>query len=153
MAKSNKRKQDNRILIVLIAILLICFIVIGYLFYTYFYAGASGSKYGDRLDGIESYSLSSTLSDDIKKIYDSEKSVGNVNVNVQGRVIYINIDFVESIKIETAQSIAVKSLDAIGSSNLTFYEIQYILNYTGSEENENFPIFGSKGVNSLKVVW
>ena len=33
------------------------------------------------------------------------------------------------------------------------YEVQYILTYSGEEENNNFPVFGSKNASSLKVVW
>ena len=48
-----RHNQDNRVLWVLLGILVICFLAIGILFYRYFYAGTSSSKYGERLDGIE----------------------------------------------------------------------------------------------------
>jgi len=152
MAKKN-RGQDSKILLILIGILVVCLFMIAFLFYKYFYAGTSGTKYGDRLDGIENYVLKDTLVDDIKALYTSEDSVGEITVNNEGKIIYINMDFTKSIKVATAQSLAVKSLEAIGEENLTYYEIQYILTYSGEEENENFPIFGSKNANSLKVVW
>ena len=145
-----KNKQDNIILLVLIGILLVCFIAICLLFYKYFYAGISDTKYGDRLDGIEKYVLSTSLQDDIKSIYADTKSVGEVKVNVEGKIIYINIDFVESIKVADAQSLAIKALDKVGEENLTFYEVQFLLTCSDSE---NFPIFGSKNANRLKVVW
>ena len=145
-----KNKQDNIILLVLIGILLVCFIAICVLFYKYFYAGTSETKYGDRLDGIEKYVLSSTLQEDIKGVYANNESIGDVIVNNQGKIIYINIAFAKSVKVADAQSLAIKALDVIGEENLTFYEVQFILT---CEENENFPLFGSKNANSLKVVW
>lgn len=150
MAK-RKNRQDNIILLVLVGILLVCFIAICILFYKYFYAGTSETKYGDRLEGIENYVLSSTLEDDVKALYTDSKSVGEIIVNTQGKIIYINIAFVESLKVAEAQSLAIKALDAIGEENLTFYEVQFLL--TCEAENENFPMFGSKGASSLKVVW
>lgn len=150
MAK-RKNKQDNIILLVLVGILLVCFIAICILFYKYFYAGTSETKYGDRLEGIENYVLSSTLEDDVKALYTDSKSVGEITVNTQGKIIYINIAFVESLKVAEAQSLAIKALDAISEENLTFYEVQFLL--TCEAENENFPMFGSKNANSLKVVW
>ena len=69
------------------------------------------------------------------------------------RIIYIIVDFKESIKVDSAKSIATKALDKIGEDNLKFYEVQYILTYSGEEENTNYPVFGSKNANSLKVVW
>lgn len=151
---SKRNKQDNTMLWILIVILIVCFLMIGFLFYKYFYSGISTSKYGDtRLEGIEKYPLSKTLGDDIAGLYKSEKSIGNVKVNVEGRIIYINIDFKSSVKVDTAKSLAAKALDKVGKDNLTFYEVQFILTYSGKEENKNFPIFGSKNANSLKVVW
>ena len=139
-----KNKQDNTMLWILVFILFVCFIMIAFLFYKYFYSGISTSKYGDtRLEGIENYKLSDSLSDDINKIYDEEKSVDSVTVNVEGRIIYINMAFKEAIKVDTAKSLAVKALDPIGEENLTYYEVQFILTYSG----------GSKNANSLKVVW
>ena len=152
--RNSKRKQDNTMLLILIGILVVCFVLIGFLFYKYFYSGISTSKYGDtRLEGIENYKLSDTLSDDINSIYAKEKSVNKTNVVVEGRIIYITIDFKESIKLDTAKNLAIKSLDKIGEENLKYYEVQYILTYSGTTENKNFPIFGSKNANSLKVVW
>ena len=149
-----KNKQDNTMLWILIIILVVCFIMIGFLFYKYFYSGISTSKYGDtRLEGIENYPLSKTLEKDIQGVYSKEKSIGDVKVNVEGRIIYVNIDFKSSVKVDTAKSLASKALDKIGKDNLTFYEVQFLLTYSGKEENKNFPIFGSKNANSLKVVW
>ena len=149
-----KNKQDNTMLWILIIILVVCFIMIGFLFYKYFYSGISTSKYGDtRLEGIENYPLSKTLEKDIQGVYSKEKSIGDVKVNVEGRIIYVNIDFKSSVKVDTAKSLASKALDKIGKDNLTFYEVQFLLTYSGKEENKNFPIFGSKHANSLKVVW
>lgn len=151
--KKRKIKQDNKILLVLFGILAICFIAIGILFYEYFYAGTSSTKYGDRLEGIEKYKLSDTLEKDISSIYSDEKSVNTVKIDVEGRIIYINIDFKESLKVDKAESLAIKALDKIGNDNLSFYEVQFLLTYSGEEENKNYPVFGSKNVNSLKVVW
>lgn len=150
--KKNK-SGDSKIILVLIFILVVCFAVIGFLFYKYFYSGTSTTKYGDRLDGIEKYKLSDTLENDIKNVYENTKSVGNVKVNLEGKIIYINIDFKESIKLETAKAEAIKALDKIGEENLKYYDVQYILTYSGEEENNNYPIFGAKSSSSLKVVW
>ena len=153
MSKARK-KQDNTMLLILIGILVVCFVMIGFLFYKYFYSGISTSKYGDSiLEGIENYKLSDTLSEDIAGSLSEQKSVGKTNVTVEGRVIYITIDFVESVKVDTAKDLAVKTLDKIGEENLKYYEVQFILTYSGETENTNFPVFGSKNANSLKVVW
>lgn len=149
----NKKIRNNKVLLVLLGILLVCIIAIGILFYKFFYAGAGGSKYGNRLNGIENYPLSSNLQDEIKSLYSDNSKVGTIKVNTEGRVIYIDIDFKETLKVSEAESLAEKSLKKIGENNLTYYDVHFILTYSGEEENENFPVFGAKSSNSLKVVW
>ena len=150
--KSRKRRQENTVLWVLLLILLVCFCVIGFLFYKFFYAGAGSNKYGDRLNGIEDYPLPKTLKEDIKGLYTEDDSIGNVNVNVEGRIIYIDITFTKPLGKGDATSKAEQSLEKIGAENLTFYEVHFVLTYDGEEENV-FPIFGMKNANNLKVVW
>ena len=148
-----RRNQDNRVLWVLLGILGVCFLVIGILFYRYFYAGTSSSKYGERLDGIENYPLSKTLEKDIQDLYKDNTEIDKVTVTNEGKIVYITINFKQSIKVTTAEDLAIKSLDKVGEKNLTYYDVQYILTYSGTEENTNFPVFGSKSASSLKVVW
>ncbi len=148
-----RRNQDNRVLWVLLGILGVCFLAIGILFYRYFYAGTSSSKYGERLDGIENYPLSETLEKDIQDLYKDNTEIDKVTVTNEGKIVYITINFTKSIKVTTAEDLAIKSLDKVGEKNLTYYDVQYILTYSGTEENTNFPVFGSKSASSLKVVW
>ena len=148
-----RRNQDNRVLWVLLGILGVCFLAIGILFYRYFYAGTSSSKYGERLDGIENYPLSKTLEKDIQDLYKDNTEIDKVTVTNEGKIVYITINFTKSIKVTTAEDLAIKSLDKVGEKNLTYYDVQYILTYSGTEENTNFPVFGSKSASRLKVVW
>ena len=148
-----RHNQDNRVLWVLLGILVICFLAIGSLFYRYFNAGTSSSKYGERLDGIENYPLSETLEKDIQDLYKDNTEIDKVTVTNEGKIVYITINFKQSIKVSTAEDLAIKSLDKVGEKNLTYYDVQYILTYSGTEENTNFPVFGSKSASSLKVVW
>ena len=151
--KNKSNRSENIVLVVLILILLGSFAGIGFLFYKYFYAGVSSNKYGDRLDGIENYPLPSTFHSDVESLYKEESSINKVVTNVQGKIIYIDIDFKEAVKVETAETLASKALEKIGENNLTFYDVQFILTYSGDGENNNFPIFGAKKATSLKVVW
>lgn len=151
--RSKSNKSENIVLAVLILILLASFAAIGFLFYKYFYAGASSNKYGDRLEGIENYPIPSSFESDLKALYSDEKSINKVTTNIQGKIIYIDIDFKEPVKVETAESLASKALEVVGETNSSFYDIHFILTYSGEEESNNFPIFGAKKSTSLKVVW
>lgn len=153
--KKRRSNKNNKVLLVLLGILLLCFIVLGYGFYKYFYAGTGESKYGDRLEGIENYPLNENLKEEIIALYESDSRVGDIALDIKGKIVYITIDFVETIKVSEAKDLAIKSLELIGEENLAFYEIQYILtaSFEAESESKSFPVFGSKGTNSLKVVW
>lgn len=150
-----KRKQNNIVIWVLLGILFLCFVLLGCGFYKYFYAGSGTDEYGDRLEGIEKYPLSKTLEDEISNLYEGNDSIGEIVVNVKGKIIYINIEYNTQMLKNEAQALAIKSLDAIGEKNLTFYDVHFLLTYnsTTSEENNNFPIFGARSAGSNKVVW
>ena len=94
-----------------------------------------------------------TLEKDIQDLYKDNTEIDKVTVTNEGKIVYITINFTKSIKVTTAEDLAIKSLDKVGEKNLTYYDVQYILTYSGTEENTNFPVFGSKSASSLKVVW
>ena len=150
--KTRRERQEHTVLWVLLLILVVCFAIIGFLFYKFFYAGAGNNKYGDRLEGIENYPLSETLEEDIKGVHSEDDGVSKLKVNVEGRIIYINIEFSIPWGNANAASRAEKALSVIGNENLTFYEVQFLLTYNGDEENI-FPKFGMKNANNLKVAW
>ena len=65
-----KKLRENKVLLVLAVILLICFVLIGYVLFKYFYVGCNLDKYGDRLDGIESHPIHNSLKTEIIDIID-----------------------------------------------------------------------------------
>lgn len=153
MAK--KSGNNNVVIWVLLGILVVCVLVLGIGFYKYFYAGSGKTKYGDRLNGIEDHPISESLNADVAGIYSDNENINKVTVTVEGKIIYITIDFKTAMKSTEAQDLAIKSLDAIGEGNLMYYDIQFLLTYSAetSEENTVFPMFGAKNASSNKVVW
>lgn len=152
-----KKLNQNKVILVLLGILLVCFIVLGIVFYKFFYAGSSSSKYGDRLQDIEKYKLSETLSDDVNSLYSENDNVDNVKIDVKGKIVYIMINYKNNTSTSEAKDLATKALEAIGEDNLSYYDIQFILSVVkddeSEEDNTNFPIFGAKSANSNKIVW
>ncbi len=151
----SKRKQNNMVIWVLLGILLVCFLLLGIGFYKFFYAGSGTNKYGDRLDDIGDHPLSETLQSDIEKIYAENENINKVTVTVEGKIIYITLDYKASMKKNEAQDLAIKALEPIGEGNLMYYDVQFLLTYKPevSEESSNFPMFGAKSADSNKVVW
>ena len=87
MKKLKEIWQKNRILVVLVAILIVCFITICTVVVTYFFGG-SETVYGDRLKDIDKY----PITDDFKKEYianlEKDDKIEKVTFKTKGRVIY-----------------------------------------------------------------
>lgn len=142
----------NKVMFVLVIILIVCFILIAYNLIKYFYAG-NKNAYGDRLENVENYKLDTNIEAKISALYKENSEVGDVTIKLQGKIIYITIDFVKAIKLDDAKSLALKSLDAFSKEEKEFYDMQYILTAKTIEEDESFPTMGYKNALNTVVVW
>ncbi len=142
----------NKVMFVLIIILLICFILIIYSLIKYFYAG-SKSNYGDRLENVAEHKLDNNIEESVKSLYSENDEIGDVKVELRGKIIYVTIDYVKAIKLEDAKSLALKSLEAFPQEEKDFYDIQYILTAKTIAEDNSFPTMGYKNALSTIVVW
>lgn len=138
--------KQNRILFVLIIILIVCFVAIISVALTFFYS-KNVSKYGDRLDNIEDYPIEDNFKTEYKETLMDNKNVTKVSMNLIGRVLYINIDFDDQIKLENAQKIITNSLDLFDEDTLNYYDVQFIL------KSDNFTIIGAKNAVVENIVW
>ncbi len=153
MGKIKKALKHNKVMLVLGVILVLCFIALLYILVKYFYTGINGNPYGDRLENIEKYRLDTDVENEVKSLYTNNDSVGEVVLNLHGKIIYITIDFVKAIKLNDAKTLALKSLEIFTKEEKEFYDIQFALTANTIDENANFPVMGSKSTSSSVVVW
>lgn len=142
----------NKVMFVLVIILLACFILIMYNLIKYFYAG-NKNAYGDRLENLKEHKLDNNIEEKVANLYSENKEVGDVKVELRGKIIYVTIDYVKAIKLEDAKSLALKSLEAFSQEEKEFYDMQYILTAETIEEDESFPTMGYKNALNTVVVW
>lgn len=149
----NKLKQ-NKVLLVLAIILIICFALIIFLLFKYFYVGDNSSNYGDRLDGIESHEIHKGLESEIKEIY-KETKMSLKSIKTSGKIIYVTFNLSEVIKVEDAKNLVLKSLEKFSDDEKGFYDIQFIITCDGetSTEKQLYPIMGYKNSSSSEVIW
>lgn len=153
MKKLKKLFIHNKVWFVLIMILIICFILIIYGLFKYFYVGINKDTYGDRLEGISDYKLDKNIKSNLQDVYKDNDNVGDATLDLKGKIIYISIDFVKATKIEDARSLALKSLDIFSDEEKQFYDIQYILTANTISEDEFYPTMGYKNSSSQIVAW
>ncbi len=145
--------KNNKTLFVLLVIAGFCIILSVILLFKYFYFGNGGSKYGNRLEGIENVQINNDKINSIVSNLESEDSVQTAKLNITGKIIYIKLVFKDSAKLTDAQAIAVKSLENFSDQEKGFYDFEFTLYQEATENTEGFKIMGAKNVKGSNLVW
>ena len=138
--------MKNRVVVVLLVILLVCFIAIVGVTITFFYS-KDVSEYGTRLDDISNYPVDDKFKNEYKDKLLENESVTKVTMNVKGRIIYVHINFNEVISLDDAKAIATNSLELFDDKTKSYYDIEFVL------KSDNFTIFGAKNSKIDHISW
>lgn len=141
-----KMWKENRVLFMLMIILVICFIAIVVVALTFFYS-KDVSSYGSRLENIEDYPITDKDKSTYKETLLENESIKKVSITIKGRIIYIHVNFDETISLEDAKAVIVNSLDLFSEEILSYYDIEFVL------RSENFTILGAKNAIIDHVSW
>lgn len=152
MKKLKSLWVENRILLVLFLIVVLCFFVIVGVCISYFF-GTSKSNYGDRLDGISEVEIPSEVKDNFLDTMKEDELILDASFRTQGKIVYISLEFASTVTLVEAQSKAIAGLMSFDEKYLNFYDFHFTLKSDGTENNEGFLIMGAKNVNSTGLVW
>lgn len=160
----NLMKNKKVVIIALILILLILVIIIKSVFFQ-----GNGSKYGNRLDGINKISFTNKDKSSVTDSISKNEKVTKAEMKIHGKIINVIFDVNEDVSIDDAKNIANESLDKFSSEVKGFYDIEYIItksNEKGTETDvtsedgtttkktiKEFPIMGYKNTKSETIVW
>lgn len=143
---------ENRVLLVLFIIVVVCvFIMIGVCI-SYFF-GSSKSGYGDRLDGISEVQVTDEVKNNFVDAMKNDELINDATIKVQGKIIYITLSFKEDVSLVEAQSRALLSLMSFEEKYQNFYDFNYTLKSNKTDTSEGFLIMGAKNVNGSGLVW
>ena len=137
----------------MILIIIACVGISAALLLKYFYYGNGGSKYGDRLDGIELITVSDDKKNSVVEDIKKRKNVKDAKVEVSGKIIYIRIAFNAGADLDTSKAIAVNTLEQFSDEEKAFYDIHFTLVSEKNEVSDGFTIMGSKNVNGTNLIW
>ena len=147
MSKLKKVWNENKILFVLGAIILVCLIVVIVVSLTFFY-GSSESPYGHRLDIMEKVPLKDDLLKDLKNTLESTEKVSKASVTLQGKVVYFIITYEAGTDMEKAKEIANSTLEKFSDEELGAYDLQYTISDT------KYTLMGAHNSNSEEgITW
>lgn len=134
------------------AFILIFLIILGILAKGMFFS-SGGDVYGNRLEGIENYKVTEEIKNKVTEELKKDEKVNSATIRVQGKVIYVRIEYIKDVSLDNAKEIATKSLQNFTDEIKSFYDIQYMLTQKEVEESEAFPTMGSKNVKATTIVW
>ena len=145
--------RNNKAICFMLLIIIACAAISVGLLLKYFYFGNGGSKYGDRLDGIEAAIISDNKKSEVVNSIKEGKNVKDATVTITGKIIYIRIAFEAGADLDTSKSIAVKSLEQFSEEEKKFYDVHFTLVSEKTDTNEGFTIMGAKNVNGTNLIW
>lgn len=135
---------------IVIILALVLFIVMLILFISMFFGGSS-SKYGNRLEGIEEVKIASDRLDGLDVKLEEKEEVEESSSRIQGKIVYINIDFIKDCSVEKAKEIASSALEEFSEKEIAYYDFSFFL--VQNNEEEGFVITGNKHPKVDSVGW
>lgn len=147
MKSVKKFYKNNRIYCILMIISAVCLFIILLTIMIYFISQTKTSIYGNRLDDIESYNVTSDLND-LKGFFESNDKVKGASTDVRGKIIYVVVNFNSDISNEEIQGICTESLTKLSDNNKLFYDVQFVIKREGLN-----PYLGSKSASKTIISW
>ena len=144
--------KNNRVYSILMIISVICILSICVGVIVYFLGQTNKDKYGNRLDGIENVEFNTENIEDIKKSFFVNENVDSVEINVKGKLIYVNL-VLKSGTHSDCESMTQASLALFSEEVKNFYDIQFIVNNLDVETKENFPVMGYVKSGKSVIKW
>lgn len=132
---------------------LIVIIMMMYVFFNLFVGGSN--KYGDRLKGIESHKVEKKEQEEVVSFLKEKNEVNDASIRIQGKIIYIHIEYTRETSLDTAKAIATESLAKISDDEKKFYDIGYYLTQVSDEnqEDKGFVVTGNKSNELDSISW
>lgn len=138
--------KNNKLVIFIVIVLIICLGAICYVAATYFFGG-SDSVYGDRLDEIDDYPFTEIDMEDIILVVEENEDVISASLRLSGKIIYMSTEFSEEIFLEEAKKYAATFIEYIDETLLEYYDV----NYTVS--TSEYTLMGYKNSINNSLVW
>ena len=124
--KLKKFAKENRVLAVIFGLAAL-FILIFIIMLFSILIGGGNDPYGDnRLDGIEKVEISKKKLTNIESSINDNDQVKESNVRIQGKIIYVTIDYINGVNLDKAKEIANSVLDEFSDDEKDFYGFELL---------------------------
>lgn len=126
----------------------VALVILLYIFFSLFVG--SNDPYGDRLKGINSVKITNKEKKEVEKFLTDKEEVTKASVRVQGKIIYVHIQFGDSVGLDKAKEISSESLGKFSDDEKKFYDMGYFLR---QDKEDGFYVTGNKYVDSDNIFW
>ena len=151
MNKLKKLWNENRIMLVLGIIVFLCFLVIAYIMFQYFF-GVTTSNYGDRLESIQEVVYDEMAKSSLESSYQDEHLV-DFSVDVRGKIIYVRVKYDATVSLSDAQKKSVEAYQTIDEKYRNLYDYNVTISQDATEASTGYCLMGAKKVSSASFVW
>ncbi len=151
MNKLKKLWNENRIMLVLGIIVFLCFLVIAYIMFQYFF-GVTTSNYGDRLESIQEVVYDEMAKSSLESSYQDEHLV-DFSVDVRGKIIYVRVKYDATVALSDAQKKSVEAYQTIDEKYRNLYDYNVTISQDATEASTGYCLMGAKNVSRASFVW
>ncbi len=151
MNKLKKLWNENRIMLVLGIIVFLCFLVIAYIMFQYFF-GVTTFNYGDRLESIQEVVYDEMAKSSLESSYQDEHLV-DFSVDVRGKIIYVRVKYDATVALSDAQKKSVEAYQTIDEKYRNLYDYNVTISQDATEASTGYCLMGAKNVSSASFVW
>ena len=152
MSKFKKFYKNNRIYCILMGVSIVCILLIVLAFIFYFIEQTKNDAYGNRLNGIESVTISDKHKTEIADSIKENEKISKVDIDIKGKIIYINVYLKDGTRDE-AQAMAIKSLEKLTEDEKLFYDINFAFSKPDNTDDKTFPMMGYKKSDATIISW
>ena len=153
MKKIKKIWQENKVLLVLAIILIVCLVVFAVVAISFFY-GSNNDPYGNRLDITKQVPLSNQTLNDIENALNEKENVQKCDTKLVGRVVYININFNDGVSMDDAKATAESTVDMFSDELLEVYDLEITISSLSTGDSLGYTLMGAYNASGSKhLVW
>ncbi len=154
MEKLKKIYRENRVLVILLSVVIICFVIILIALFKYFYIGDNNMR-GDRLDDAANVPIKEErLTDLTMELKENVEVISSAEISPSGNTFYFTLYFQPEVTLEEAKTLASKTLDEFSTEEKAVYDFQFALRQEATENSDGFKIDGARNAEGAgTIVW
>lgn len=142
--------KNNKIAILFIGVIVLITLIFSLMVFP-LYSSKSGSKYGNRLDGIKKIQIKTKTINKIKEIFNSNDKVKEVNTTLKGKIYNISVTLNDGINPGDLTNLCNEALGKFSEEQINYYDFQFLI--SSKIENDTKVIFGYKNKDSESISW